>query len=247
MGIKENIELDIAGKTIKPTDRPLSDEFADRVRWSALSSLVGMAIAASPMLFKKKFKDVKIPITAFGLGGVPLGWNLPRVHNKYLDYIKGETTKKDAQKAYNKLVEEETDIRKRAPVLFKKTAFLSTATRLGGAATGKIFRGAATAAKGTGKFVGQGLMPIKKINTGLVTKKKLWGRRGMLHAYSVRGGLGIAGVAGAIGGTRAFQSKRKLSGQDYTTFLRNNILAGNIKPEQLSQHELVAVRMMGMR
>jgi len=247
MGIKENIELDIVGKAIKPTDKPLSDEFADRVRWSALSSLIGVAVAASPMLFKKKFKDVKIPMAAFGLSGVPMGWNLPRVHNKYLEYIKGIGSKSEAQKAYTKLVEEEVDVRERTPILFEKTSFLSTATRLGGTAAGKIVGRAAATAKGTGKFIGQGLMPIKKIDTGLVTKRKLLGRRGMLHAYSVRGGLGIAGVAGAVGGTRAFQSRRKLSGQNYTTFLRNNVLAGNIKPEQLSQADLVAVRRMGMR
>lgn len=241
MGIRENIELDIAGKTIKPTDKPLSDEFADRVRWSALSSLAGMAIAASPLLFKKKFKDVKIPIAAFGLGGVPLGWNLPRVHNKYLDYIKGETTKTDAQEAYNKLVEEETDIRKRTPVLFKKASLLSGAGFVGK----KLLSGASAAAGGTRKFVWQGLKGTPKSVTSLSGSRRTL--LGGAHTWGVRGGVGVLGAAGLVKGVGTYRSRRRLSGNNYTTFLRNNILAGNIQPQQLSQQDLMSVRQIGMR
>jgi len=239
MGIRENIELDIAGKAVKQTDKPLSDEFADRVRWSALSSLVGAAIAASPMLLrKKKFKDVKIPMAAFGLGGVPLGWNLPRTHNKYLEYVQGKATKSDAQEAYTKLVEEESDVRKRSPILFnqkkrsllkKEAKFLSVAANLTSKTVKSTLGGAAATAKG----IGRGVM-------GSPGTSKL-------QRVVSRGSVGILGAAGAVGGVGAIRSRRRLSGNNYTTFLRNNILAGNIQPAQLSQQDLVSVRRLGMR
>lgn len=238
MGIKENIELDIIGKTIKSTDKPLSDEFADRVRWSALGAITGAAAAAlsTPGLLqgKVRLKDLyklrKVPISVFALGGVPLGWNAPRVHNKYLEYIQGKATKKEAQKAYTKLVEETEDTIKRGPILFKKTAgFLSVTTGLGAG----LARGAAATAKRTGGFLGRGLI----------------GSRGTskFHRLGVRAGFGALAAAGTISGTRLYQSKRRLSGNNYSTFLRNNILAGNIQPNQLSQQDLMSVRRLGMR
>jgi hypothetical protein len=60
--------------------------------------------------------------------------------------------------------------------------------------------------------------------------------------------VGIGGGA-LYGGYKGFKylKNRNLSGNNYTTMLRNNILSGNIDQEQLSQPDLIDVRRIGMK
>ena len=263
MGIRENIELDVIGKVVNKTDKPWSDEFADRVRWGALSAITGMTLRAVPIvssLLKKKislkdaYKLNKIPVAAFGLAGVPLGWNLPRVHNKYLEYAQGQATKTEAQEAYTKLTEEVEDTKKRSPLLFKKTppifkkesSLLSNVANVGGRTGGSILGGAFAAAKRTGGLLGKGVVgTANTVPTASGGMRRTFG--GGLYTWGSRMAVGGAATAGVVGANSLYQSKRKLSGQNYTTFLRNNVLAGNIKPDQLSQQDLISVRKIGIR
>jgi len=258
MGIKENIELKILGKAIKPENKPLSDEFAERVKWTALGSISAMALAAAPILpavlrkritLKEAYKLKKIPAAIAGMAMVPVGWNVPRVHNAYLDYLQGKSTKEEAQEAYAKLVKEEKRTKKVAPTFFKESSLLSTAARFGSKAGKSLLGGTGATLGGTRRFILTGLKGTPKTVTaggfGLTRPRRTV--LGGLHTWGVRGGVGALAATGIAKGTSTFQSKRRLSGQNYTTFLRNNVLAGNIKPEQLSQSELIAIRRMGIR
>jgi len=264
MGTRENIELDIIGKTVKPTDKPLGDEFADKLRWSALGTIASAAIAASPILpallrkkvsFKEAYKLKKVPVAVSGMAGAAFGWNAPSVHNKYLEYIQKKVPKENAQEAYSELVGTTKRVQEEAPLFFKKSSYiekralLSTFAKRFVIGTGKaIGTGVAATTKGATKFIGKGLAGTPKTIPSIAVKGGY--RRSVLggiHTWGVRGGVGALGAAGLMGASRLYQARKKLSGQNYTTFLRNNILAGNIKPEQLSQEDLVAVRKLGMR
>lgn len=106
--------------------------------------------------------------------------------------------------------------------------------------SGVIFRAAAKASvatpkllwKGT-KLVGKGLAPTR---AGAPLGEKIFG-------------LGVKGAAGygIFKGTTTLAKKPVQSGADYTTLLRNNILAGTIKPSELSRDELVGVRKLGFK
>lgn len=68
--------------------------------------------------------------------------------------------------------------------------------------------------------------------------EKVWG------AVVKGSALGGAGY----GGYKLYKNlSRPRSKQDYTTFLRNNIIAGNIKPEELTSTDLESVKKLGLR
>jgi len=251
MGIQEDIELKTIGKLIKPTDKPLSDEFADRVRWSALASLSAIAAAAAPALpalikrkisLKDAYKLRKVPVMVSGTSMIPVAWNAPRVHNAYLKYVQGKAGFEEPQEAYNKLIEEQANTVGAFTPINKKASLLSTANRIGsglGTGIGKAFTG-------TRKFIGKGIVGTPKIvPTASGGMRRTFG--GGLYTWGTRGAVGALGGTGAFKGYQLLQSKRKLSGKNYTTFLRNNILSGNIQPNQLSQNDLISVRKLGMR
>lgn len=87
---------------------------------------------------------------------------------------------------------------------------------------------------GAGSLV-RGIMP-----TPATASKgaKMWGR-------IVKGGA-VGGLAygGYKLGTLPSQPRSR---DDYRTMLRNNILAGRIKPEELTPSDLVAVQKLGLR
>lgn len=85
------------------------------------------------------------------------------------------------------------------------------------------------------KAIVSGLMPSPK-NAPIRTK--IW--RGAVKTTAI-GGMGY-------GAYKAQQSLlRPRSRQDYVTFLRNNILAGKISPEELSLHDMESVKRLGLR
>jgi len=70
-------------------------------------------------------------------------------------------------------------------------------------------------------------------------------------------GLTYGGLAtGGLYGTSKLQQRlstdvgpdhTKRSGANYTTFLRNNILSGDIQPSELNQRDLISVRRLGTK
>ena len=83
--------------------------------------------------------------------------------------------------------------------------------------------------------VGKGLTtPLWSKNVGIPAKA--WG-------LATQGAAGY----GVYRGIKALNQKKRLSGTNYATMLRNNVLAGNLKSDELSQTDLLAVRRLGMR
>lgn len=115
-----------------------------------------------------------------------------------------------------------------------KTASLFSIAK--GALKGGRFlaRGAYRGTKGALKTFGSGLKPTSK---SAPLGEKVFGGATKLVA------LGATGY----GGYKAYEhSNRPRSSNNYTTHLRNNLLAGRIQPGQLKRHELVSVKDLGM-
>jgi len=104
---------------------------------------------------------------------------------------------------------------------------------------------------GLGNFIGGSLSTIgstlwKGIRTrsGIEAGKKIpLGRK--VWGYTVKGGLGAGALYGGYKGYKRLSGPK--SGTNYTTFLRNQVLAGNVSPDELSQPDLRSVRTLGMR
>jgi len=120
---------------------------------------------------------------------------------------------------------------------------------------GKTVSSAVSAIAHTDKVLGYGLLPMGGGRLGRVGRR-LAGRKTpfplshKLYGAAIKGGT----IAGAYVGGKAIY--KKLSGddtlkdgytkEDYTAHLRNNLLAGHIKPEELSVEEMESVRNRGM-
>jgi hypothetical protein len=75
---------------------------------------------------------------------------------------------------------------------------------------------------------------------------KAWGVTPIRRTAKV--GIGGGALYGGYKGFEYLKNRNKnLSGNNYTTMLRNNILSGNIDQEQLSQPDLIDVRRIGMK
>ena len=99
---------------------------------------------------------------------------------------------------------------------------------------GMAATGASKAIYQGGKLFGRGMLPTAK--SAPVGQKIFGGATKVV-------GLGALGY----GGYKAHEAINKpRSSQNYTTHLRNNLLAGRIRPGQLSGSELRSVKTLGM-
>lgn len=72
--------------------------------------------------------------------------------------------------------------------------------------------------------------------------------RGKLWSATVKGGTATAGITPIANKIKNLSTDRKdKSGYNYTTFLRNNLLSGDIKPDELGVEDLQSVQRLGMK
>ncbi len=95
-----------------------------------------------------------------------------------------------------------------------------------------FIRGIAKGIAGAGRMYLKGLMPAPK-GSSFLRRAAGWG---------VKGATGF----GAYAGVKSLYN-RPSSGENYTTYLRNQMLRGNIKPEELSQQDMANVGRLGLR
>jgi hypothetical protein len=88
---------------------------------------------------------------------------------------------------------------------------------------------------------------LKGVGTALTSgTRKAWGVTPIRRAAKI--GIGSGALYGGYKGVKHIINKNKnMSGNNYTTMLRNNILSGNIDQEQLSQPDLIDVKRIGMK
>jgi len=125
----------------------------------------------------------------------------------------------------------------------------SAAMRMPGRNLFKMLSGAGGAAVHTAKTVGYGLLPMGKGKLGRASMKLVGRTKPFPLSHKVYGtAVKATALTGGFLGGRSVYRKIKGSGykEDYTTFLRNNLLAGKIRPEELNTKEMEEVRELGM-
>lgn len=113
---------------------------------------------------------------------------------------------------------------------------------------GSLARGGLTAAK----TVGYGMLPMGKGKFGRFGRG-LFGITGtptLAHrawGLGVKAGVGTGAFYGGRAAYRKIKSEMNPRSGEYTTFLRNNMLAGKIQPSELSLPDMESVRRLGMK
>lgn len=235
LGVKSDVSSDIAAslarKSVGKNDKIEDATTKDRLMWAALSGLASMAVtAAAPRLIGRLMgKRLRIPLSvqaATALTASTTGYFSPDVRNTLIEERSGKISRKDAKKTireYGRLSSKIDDSTKdvaevmRNP-LGKEASLFSAGKGLG---------------TGVGKFIGQSVGFGGKPQLG----EKIW-----------RGAVKTGIVGGTIyGGYKIHQNVSNRSKANYTTFLRNQLLAGNIKPNELRPKNIEEVRRLGMR
>lgn len=207
----------------------------DRMMHAAIGGLAALAATSIIPKIIARNKKLSIPLLLAGTAsGIGVGYFSPDQIEMIKREVKGEVSPEKV-KEYNKIPDEidkklfrETkEISELYSPLFKKQSSLGGV--IGGTA-GFLGR---NLVKAPGRLWGA-TFPGKGANLG----RRVLGR-------TMKTGL----VGGALyGGYKGYQRlSAPKSGGNYTTFLRNQVLAGNVQPDELSQQDLVSVRKLGMR
>lgn len=113
--------------------------------------------------------------------------------------------------------------------------------------TGSWYGGIGKGIAGTGKAIGYGYLPVmgrlgKKIagKPNFTIPEKAW-------SAAVLGGTAVGGYTGGKALYNYARRQRDTRAGEYTTLLRNNILAGRVNPQELSTADMTSVRELGMR
>ena len=231
----EGIRRNIYKKVIKPDSEKKDYKLSGRL---ALAGLAGGLTAASGIGLSKILKKInskrfngKVTIPSLvlsSLSGATLGYFHPELRNATIDYHqhKNENKLKEAIRPY---INSEKNVRKRGNDLLK-TDEMSKESGL----VGSVLRGAGNVASTVGKTFWGGL---KFGGNPSFTQK--------VTRFAVKGA--VVGGAG-YGGYKGYQAvARPQSTGNYTTFLRNNIIAGNISPNETTDREKSQINDLGMR
>lgn len=237
--IKSNAIVDASHAIARPAAKPDGEikdiTFKDRMMHSALNGIAALAVTgAFSKIFKRK---TSLPLyLANAAAGAATGYFTPDVANIFNAEARGDIDKQEAKrllrtldKSSIKAFDETKEVAELYGGINKKAAFVKSVKNI-----------AVKGAKGTGGLLWKGMFPRYKILEGAKTPF----RRKVL-SFGVRGGALAGAGYGAFKGVQQINAPR--SGQNYTTFLRNQMLAGNVQPEELSQRDLISVRKLGMR
>ena len=148
--------------------------------------------------------------------------------NAIVKYNKSEISAKQLKKELN-----------RSP-MFVKAAFLGAMARGAGPAAWALARGV--------KTIGYGLLPMGPGRLGQLGMRVAGRSTPFPYSHRVFGTAVKGGAAfGAYAGGKKLYDTAKPMNADYTAHLRNNLLAGRVRPEELSYKDMVSVRGRGMQ
>ena len=235
IGAASSKALELSSKKIIKPDTPMANEsFRNRALLAGIGSISGagasLALKQIPR-YSKFFTPQKI--VALGIAGGVAGFASPSIVNRIKKQMQEGKKNKAGEIAfqhandllnYKKIVEDSAN----KHFGIQKHAFIGAAARRVG-----------SMALGAGGFLGstwmRGMAGAPK-SSGFATKALSTGIR-----------LGTAGAIGygAYRGYKALSAPR--SGANYTTYLRNQMLAGNIKSDEVPVEDLEQVRKLGLR
>lgn len=231
--LKSDIDINtshrIAKSLANKTDKNKDITFKDKVMYSALAGIA--ALAATKGYSKLLGRRFSVPsyLAAAASSGTT-GYFAPEIANVIRRESRGEIGRDEAGKLIRSIDDPSRKV-------FKETKEISELYggigKEAGIATG-LAKGIYKGVSGTTGALWKGMFPGKNPSIG---RKAL--------SYGVRGGIGVGALYGGYKGVKALTAER--SGKNYTTFLRNQILAGNINQNELSQNDLISVRKLGMK
>jgi len=219
---------------IKPDSQPKTFTDTDRALMAGLASLgtAGLSIGISSLINKK----LKVPYLPFLIGGSlsagTAGYFHPELRQKVLDYHKHKDQEK-FKKAISPYVESEKNIYNKANEVADVIEQNEDVSKQAGFA-GAVGRGIGNAISTAAKTYWGGLKFGPKPHLG----QKIMG---VVSKGSAMGAVGY-------GGYKAHQAfMRPESEGNYNTFLRNNIIAGNISGDEVSLDDKKQLNNLGMR
>jgi len=271
---EQEVAVKILKKHIKPDSKRKDTKFTSRLLPAAVGGLVSAAATVGASMATKKFLGFKLPkhvLPIATLSGTSIGFFRPDMYNAIWDEQHKKISPKQAKKILSnvshtqeKVISGGTDVYDTYSELSKKANLVVGGLKVlkaMGTAGKDIGKGISVAGKSVqtgGQLFMQGLKPVKKTipsknwftgeirknpKTGEIIKKAPIGALafGTATKAVTAGGLYAGGKAVA----NAIQAPRSAS--NYTTSLRNNVLAGNIKPNELTSTETRGVQALGMR
>jgi hypothetical protein len=238
-GPQKGLLREIYKKSIKPGEEKKDEPITSRLLRAGLVGLAtaGTTYGISSLLHKNK--DKRIPIKYLIPGALmtaTAGYFFPEHRNEIIDYHQHKDDKL-LKENLSKLNNSERNIYNRSNEVIdsiKNTIEMSKQSSILpflGRAAGAVVNTAGRVGSG---FV-KGLAPVAK--TAPIGQKV----RGIASKGVALTGLGI----GAYKGYQAVS--RPVSEGNYTTFLRNNILSGNINANEITDRDKSQINNLGMR
>jgi len=233
--VESKIPLAVLPKLDK---EPVSSTAKSRVMYAALGALSGLAASGVlvPFITRGKYRMSKPQIAATTLSMAFGSASFPEIQELAFAKKRGEISGKEASKRYSKLMYSANKVEEIKDPLERlyKSRMNKTAGAFGTAAKyigKKMLKGTGTVAKEYGRAVVQRpwVGGLGERTFGLIAK-------GTAGYGLYRGGKAIYNRMGP-----------PRSGANYTTFLRNQTLAGNIQPSELNQSDLISVRRLGLK
>ena len=220
---KLKVEADIASlskKMIRPTDTVKDVTSKDRVMWAALGGLTGLAGSAgiAKVISKMTNRSMK-SLLPYMIGKAAIGGTI--------GYFSPDARNKMIQESKGEISSK--DLKKSLKAYGKFDTKMES-----------IFDGSMDKEAGVS---GIALNLLRKGFTG--GRKAVGGGVRLAVKHPLATTAGVVG-AGAYGTHKLNQRYKYRSKPNYTTFLRNQVLAGNIQPNELTNQNFRSIRRLGM-
>jgi len=231
VGIEAKIKL-LKGVADAIEDSPVEDNLLNR---TLLAGVTGGTTFGLSRAFGQKMPTS----VALGIAGLVSGYGvLPLAH-----MIRNNQKTSIIKKQMHKMHDASRDVfdNASAPIneLFAKRAGLGWNTVRG---VGKLLGGAAIFG---GRQIWKGLKPAAK--AVLPSGKTYMPPHRLVRGAVVKGTALVGGMTATSATIGKITNPTVESGANYTTYLRNNVLAGRINPNQLGADDLADIKRLGMR
>jgi hypothetical protein len=231
-----SLRKEIYKKVIKPGEEKKEEGVGSRL---VRAGLVGLATAGTLHYLPKLLHRKSLPLGYLipgSLSAATAGYFFPEHRNEIIDYHQHKNDKL-LKENLDKLHGSERNIYNRSKEVsgsIKNTIEMSKQSSIM-PFLGKAIGGVAKAGWKTGGAFARGLLPVSKTAP---LGSRVMGK--------VSKGIAIGGLG--YGGYKGYQAvTRPVSESNYTTFLRNNILSGNIKADEITDRDKTQINNLGMR
>jgi len=237
---KSDLESDFAAlskRGIKAEDEMKEVTSRDKLKWGAIGGIGTLAASIGvPLLVARiRRKPVRFSIPDLMVNtaiGSSVGYFSPEIRNKMIQEARGEITPEELKRSLREYGRRETKVEQKFQG-FADTMEMDKQAGLPSFAFRVLGKGIKHGVPATGHLLWQGLRTGKNRPIGT----RIW-------SAAFKGGAGV----GAVYGLHSYNQRYKnRSRANYNTFLRNQLLKGNVRPGEVPASDYAAVRKMGLR